>query len=433
MARRAGWGIADQAFSSLTNFALGILVARSVGPAEFGAFSLAFAAYYLALNMSRSVTTQPLIVRHTGSATSEWRKAAAAATGTALLIGIAAGGVALVIASVTAGSVHDAFFVLGFILPGLLLQDAWRFAFFSCGRGALACANDLAWALVQFPVMLFIVLSGHSSIVLAMVSWGVAAGIAATFGAVQAHLLPRPVLARAWWRAHHDLSSRYVVEVIAGMGGAQISLYAVTAIAGLAVVGTLRAGELLLGPLNILFQGIQLAAVPEGVRLLRKSTAALRRLSLLLSGAVTTTVLLWGGLMWLVPDSVGVQLLGATWAPAHSVVVPLALALAAGSANMGAAVGLRALAAARRSMNTKIAVTAMGVSGQALGAALAAASGAAIALAITMTLGAVVYWRQYAVALRRHETDVRGAGVGPTQWRADISGSAPSPGAPSPP
>ena len=41
VAGRAGWGLIDQAFSSLTNFALGILIARTVPIAEFGAFSLA--------------------------------------------------------------------------------------------------------------------------------------------------------------------------------------------------------------------------------------------------------------------------------------------------------------------------------------------------------------------------------------------------------
>ena len=52
IARRAGWGVADQALSSLTNFAVGVFVARQLGPTEFGAFSLAFATYLLALNAS---------------------------------------------------------------------------------------------------------------------------------------------------------------------------------------------------------------------------------------------------------------------------------------------------------------------------------------------------------------------------------------------
>ena len=42
---RLSWGVADQALSSLTNFAVGIVVARSLGIRELGAFSIAFATY----------------------------------------------------------------------------------------------------------------------------------------------------------------------------------------------------------------------------------------------------------------------------------------------------------------------------------------------------------------------------------------------------
>jgi hypothetical protein len=51
--RPAGWGVADQALSSLTNFVVGIYIARSLDTKEFGAFSLAFATYVIALNASR--------------------------------------------------------------------------------------------------------------------------------------------------------------------------------------------------------------------------------------------------------------------------------------------------------------------------------------------------------------------------------------------
>ena len=39
--RRLTWGVADSALSSLTNFLLSIYVARTLGAAQFGAFSLA--------------------------------------------------------------------------------------------------------------------------------------------------------------------------------------------------------------------------------------------------------------------------------------------------------------------------------------------------------------------------------------------------------
>jgi hypothetical protein len=40
--RRLGWGVADQAVSSLTNVAVSLYVVHSVGAAQFGAVSLAY-------------------------------------------------------------------------------------------------------------------------------------------------------------------------------------------------------------------------------------------------------------------------------------------------------------------------------------------------------------------------------------------------------
>ena len=47
---RLGWGIADQALSSVTNFAVVIYVARTLGAAQLGAFSLAYVTYGFMLN-----------------------------------------------------------------------------------------------------------------------------------------------------------------------------------------------------------------------------------------------------------------------------------------------------------------------------------------------------------------------------------------------
>ena len=55
--RSFGWGLADQMLSSVTNFLLGLLVARSVGPGEFGACGLAYATYTLALGAARALAS----------------------------------------------------------------------------------------------------------------------------------------------------------------------------------------------------------------------------------------------------------------------------------------------------------------------------------------------------------------------------------------
>src|SRR5580692_3696576 len=102
--RRLGWGIADQVISSLTNFAVSIYVVHALGAAQFGAFSLAYVTYAFALNASRGLATDPLMVRFSGTDLVTWRRAITSSTGTAALMGFVTGTCALMAAAVLAGA-----------------------------------------------------------------------------------------------------------------------------------------------------------------------------------------------------------------------------------------------------------------------------------------------------------------------------------------
>ena len=52
---RLGWGVADQAVSSLTNVAVSLLLVRVLAPAQFGAYGLAYITYGFALSASRGI------------------------------------------------------------------------------------------------------------------------------------------------------------------------------------------------------------------------------------------------------------------------------------------------------------------------------------------------------------------------------------------
>jgi hypothetical protein len=52
MARRLGWGVADQGVANLSNFALELFVTRSFSASSFGAFTLAFFAYTVVIALA---------------------------------------------------------------------------------------------------------------------------------------------------------------------------------------------------------------------------------------------------------------------------------------------------------------------------------------------------------------------------------------------
>src|SRR5437763_11038966 len=96
LAGRLSRGLGAQAVSSLTNFAVGIYVARSLGVTAFGVFSLAWVTYGVVLNVSRGLSTDPLMVRFSGVAPAAWRDAVSRSSGTALGVGTAAGAASVV-------------------------------------------------------------------------------------------------------------------------------------------------------------------------------------------------------------------------------------------------------------------------------------------------------------------------------------------------
>src|SRR5687767_1592043 len=147
--RRFGWGLGDQLVSSASNLLLGLLVARSVSPRDFGAFSLVYATFTLSLGAVRALAGELLVVRYSSVSLRRWGHGARAAAGTALAVGSVVGLGCLIAGLVIDGPLRIIFSILGVSLPVLLVQDSCRFALFARGRGAAALLNDLTWAVIM--------------------------------------------------------------------------------------------------------------------------------------------------------------------------------------------------------------------------------------------------------------------------------------------
>ncbi|MEV3869665.1 hypothetical protein [Streptomyces sp. NPDC049906] len=397
---RLSWGLADQAVCSMTNFAVGIYVARSLGLTAFGVFSLAWVTYGVVLGVSRGVATDPLMVRFSGVPDASWRTAAARSSGTALGVGAVVGAVCLVVGLSVGGRVGLAFAALGVVLPGLLLQDAWRFSFFAAGTGRKAFANDLLGGIALVPAL---VAADHLGSVTAFVlAWGAAASVAAGYGWLQSGIRPRPAAARAWLRDHRDLGYRYLVENVGVSGAAQLRAYGLGAIVGVSAVGVVRGAELLLGPFLAVLMGLSLVTVAEAARVLRRAPHRLRAFCLLLGAGQAVGALLWGAALLLVPDRVGALVLGEVWGAASELIVPAALGVAGAGLGVGAAAGLRALAAARRSLRCQLFASACYVGGGLGGAAVAGTVGSAWGVAAATVSGSALWWLHLHAALREH-------------------------------
>ncbi|MEU9886681.1 hypothetical protein [Sphaerisporangium sp. NPDC051011] len=424
---KTAWGIADQALASATSIALTVVVAREVNVAALGAFAIANTLYMIVLGFSRTVVSEPLLVRFSHVPPEQHRRGVRESTGLALVIGLLGGLLLLAVVPLYGGAVAEAVLPLAVFLPGLLLKDAWRFAFIAADRPGQAILNDVIWAAGQVVGVGWVIGSGHPTVGAIVAAWAVSATVAAVAGAVQARVLPAPWRARRWIRAVWDLLPAYTVEFLARMGGRNLAMLAIGWAGGLQVLGAIRAAEVVFGPLNVLLQAGGLVAIPQAVGALRRSVATLRTTVVAQSGALVVVAAAYTVIALVLPAGVGRALVGGSWELAESILLPTALLYACVAAMTGPVVGLRALGDTRRSPAVRLMFAPLYIGFSVVGAALDGAVGAATGLALANLAGAALWIRQFHTALRETEPPDSSPPLVPTSVTSPLPPSAAKP------
>jgi hypothetical protein len=425
----------DQAVSSLSNVVVAVIVARVVAPEQFGAFSVAVIAYAIALGAVRALVGEPWLSTHSstdpsepadpadstnptdpaGAADPSGPGAPAAApgpaTGTADLVhaavaaSLAAGVVVMVFALTTGGALWRPLVALTLFFPALAVQDSLRHVAV-VDRPEVALASDVAWLAAVIPLL--VAVPGDAEPAWFIAAWG-AGGLAGLVVAV--HGLRVRVSggsAGRWFSSHREMAGAFFGEFVTARAVGQAVLLALGGIAGLGALGAIRAAQVFYGPLNMLFAGAYLALVPDGARR-RHEPQQLVRLMATATGLLAGAALVWTVVGLALPDAWGVELFGDTWHEADDVMVPMGLAVTAGTLSTGAFAGIRSLGAARVSLRVRL----WSMPPQAGLALAGAAAGAALGYALGLTAGylvvAVLWWSAFASTLREP-----GGGAEPT-------------------
>jgi hypothetical protein len=405
--RLGAWGVADKSLSSLTNFALSVVVARSVTLPEFGAFTLAFATYGIALGASAAIVSGPLSIRFSDCDVAEWRRGCRLGTGATLLVSILIGAVCVAVGLSLSQPLRGTLIVLGLSMPLLIIQDCWRLAFFASGEPSSSFLLDLIWAACQVPLFVVLMVRGTSSVVPFVVAWGGSAAVAAAVGMLKGRALPDVVHALSWWREQRDLIPGHFGDFIIRNGAQKVGVYTVAAIAGLSATGAIRGMTLLLTPLIVFFQGLDPIKVPDAVRIVNRTPERLWRWSLRLSLAFTGVALAYAVAMLFFPDSLGRILLKDTWNATAGLLFIGAIAYAGNAASNGAMVGVRALGDARRLFKARLFVGPLMTLGTIAGAAVGAAPGAVVGTAIMAWISVAVHWKYFHSAMSERGLPVR--------------------------
>ncbi|MGQ7294797.1 oligosaccharide flippase family protein [Quadrisphaera sp. KR29] len=341
------WTFASQAVSSLTNFGFTVLLARSVGVEEFGAFGIAFAVFSFVIGIVRAGVTTPLLVAHSAGDPEARRVASLESAGASVAAGLLATVLGLVSALVAPEPLGSALLALGLALPCLLLQDAWRQAFFTAGRPRDAAVGDVLWAAGVFAIAGVLHLTGSAGVFSLICAWGAGALLASTWGWRRVGGLPRVRSALAWMRTHTSQGGRLSLEFLLNMGAINLATFILGAIAGLAATGALRAAQTLLGPMQTFFSALSSFALPVAARQVAAGDQrGMVRFCTTLSALCMAAAAIVTGVLLALPPAVGEALLGETWDSARGVVLPAGALLVAVGLSMGPSICLKGLSRA---------------------------------------------------------------------------------------
>ncbi|HEY6530856.1 MAG TPA: hypothetical protein VIY72_01035 [Acidimicrobiales bacterium] len=443
----AGWGFADQAMSSLSNFGVGLVAARASTAEEFGAFSIAFATSVLGVGISRALVGEVYSVRYSGGGPtisaasgldpdsgpdpdglgelleaesemqgldasdgagapeSEERYPQVAGTlGIALVLGLLAGLACAMAALVASGSLRGALFVLAVGMPFLVVQDVTRFVCITRRDAFGATVSDTVWVVgfVAAIAVLHVTQGGFPSANGAMGAWVVGAAFGALAGCVRLHALPRLVRGLDFGRVIWRQSTRYFLDWLALGATVQLAYYVLGFTAGLAVVGEYRAAMLLAGPLNIVLMGAVMLLVPELTRYRRRTGDRLLKLTVAISVVLIAISVAWIGIVAVLPDTVLVKLLGDAASSAQPLLPYVLLWLVTAVLAQGPLVSLRATGDVRRGTRASIPAAPFQLFALAIGAAvIGGAEGALVGAAAANVVAGILATYHLIVATRR--------------------------------
>ncbi|MFE5622536.1 hypothetical protein ACFQ8S_10765 [Streptomyces virginiae] len=376
--------VLDQAASSATNILVLVLAARLSSASGFADFSMVYVAFSVLLGLNMAYVGQSLVLEKGDGLGAACRSAA----GFTSAASAAAGVLLAVVGLALPGATGRAFLALGLVLPLVLLQDGLRYCFSALRAPERALAAD-ALRLVCVVAALAVQPEGASAGRLVLV-WGLSAlpALAVGLWLLRPYVRGSRADLRPYLRRGH-LGQRFVVEFAVGNGSSQLAVLGLGVFATPLAVGALRGATTLFGPLNVLFNSANAFGPPVlgrlgGKRATVRATAAL--------GVVLAAVGAgWATALYLLPDRLGRELLGDTWAAASALLPATGAQYAVMGLGTCALLTLRVLAP-KATLSLQVVFSLLSVALLLGGYAVWGVAGAAWALAAGSALKALAAW-----------------------------------------
>jgi hypothetical protein len=373
---RGAWTLADQLVSSAQSLLISLWVTHGVGLSGVGAFAIVFAIYQILLAVTRPLNGDPLAVGFSAASPADRREASIAATGGAVLLGLWTAAVGTVIGVAIGGPLGHAVAVFALGALAIVVQDAWRYVFFTEGRPAKALVNDTL-VLLALPVACLLAthLAPRSAASL-VGAWCGATALGAIAGLWQTGFVPNVGRGRRWWRATLHFGAHVLGENLIANLAYALGLAAVATLSGVAALGRLRTAQVATNAANPLFLGMGTIVLADGTRLLAADPRRFPRL--VVAGCAVAFVIpnLIALTWWFLPNRIGTVIVGSTWPVSRPLVLGAGAYVAGAAVSIVLSAGLRAMRFPSRAMRTRAVIGPITVTMAVIGALLWGPGGA---------------------------------------------------------
>ncbi len=287
--RGAALTLADQLVSSVSNFALGVLIARVGGASALGAFGIAFLVWLAVVGVNRALVCEPMTVIGGSTDTdADPSKGCMASLVLGLVVAAAIAGAAggLLLAGFTPAV---ALLALAPWIPSLLVQDYCRSMSFRLQRADHALISDVLFVVAQGAATAGLLMFGVANVSTFLASWGAGATVGAGGAIALSGLRLRWRGGARYLRSLWPHSRWFLAEFATAFTAVQGYLLLLPVLLSTAEFGQYRAGASLIGPVIVIFVAGGNVGLPGCVRRFRQD--GIRGLDKY-TGQLTTAVIL---------------------------------------------------------------------------------------------------------------------------------------------
>jgi O-antigen/teichoic acid export membrane protein len=385
--------IADQGASSVSNFALALIVAHYSSASALGVFAILTSTYVLSQGLVRSLSSDCLLTRSEtddGSRSSYERGGYLAA----IVLSVSLAAVIAVISGVLPSEFTLPFVIFAVSFPLMACQDFARFIGISRYDPAYAIRLDVAWLLLFLVAYVVLKQEGLTTLAWLFGAWS-GAGALVGLWTLRAHFARRGQreLLRFWDRSERGVGLRFAGQFMLVTSWTYFVSYLLLFVLPLASIGVFKLSQLALGPITVLLAGVQSALIALATKRFQIDTRKALRFLLLGGVGSFALTMVWSGLVYAAPLHAMTSLFGTNWAAARRIVPYAGLAVAFTSFANAAISGLRAMRAASENLRLSVAmvpflfVLCLG------GAEVYGTRGAAGGLAVAGAIYSVLAWR----------------------------------------